>query len=201
MRALACLIAMVLAGVASRADAATVAYGEAFDTLYRIDLDAGTAATIGANGSIGRDAVNDVTGLSLAADGSLYAVSDSLKLLIRLDKTSGEAEAVGSLGLTGQGVGQFDSLDFGMAFGCDADLWLSSATTGKLWKADAVTGNTTLVGNTGHTITGLAVRDGVLYGAGSRNDNFLYRIDPDSGAPKQLAATAPRSTIGSIRSR
>lgn len=188
MRALICLIAVVLGVVASPADAAPVAYAEAFDTLYRIDLAAGTATSIGANGSIGRDAVNDVTGLSLSKDGTLYAVSDTLKLLVRLDKDNGAAESIGSLDLAGQGVGQFDSLDFGMAFGCGGDLWLSSATTGKLWSVDPATAETTLVGNTGHTITGLAVREGVLYGAGTRNDNFLYRIDTATGAAEAIGS-------------
>lgn len=182
MRALACLTIVALGfAVAPAAAAPSLAYAEAFDTLYRVDLANGTASRIGSNGRIGRDVVNDVTGLSLSAGGSLYAVSDTLKLLVRLDKDTGAATAVGSLGLAGQGVGQYDSLDFGMAFGCDGGLWLSSATTGKLWSVDPATAEATLVGSTGHTITGLAVRDGVLYGAGTRNDNFLYRIDMRTG--------------------
>lgn len=188
MRALTCLIAVVLCVVASPAGAAPVAYAEAFDTLYRVDLAAGTASEVGSNGRIGVNSVNDVTGLSLSEDGSLYAVSDTLKLLLRLDKSSGVATAVGNLGLAGQGVGQYDSLDFGMAFGCDGNLWLSSATTGKLWSVDPATAETSPIGNTGHTITGLAVRDGVLYGAGTRHDNFLYRIDTQTGEAQAIGS-------------
>lgn len=189
MRALFCLIAAVLCVGASRADASPFAYGEAFDALYRIDLGTQTATDIGDNGSIGRDAVNDVTGLSLSSGGTLYAVSDTLKLLVQLNKNTGEASPVGSLGLAGQGVGQYDALDFGMTFGCDDNvLWLSSATIGKLWKVNPSSGTTTLVGSTGHTITGLAVHNGVLYGAGSRNDNFLYKINQSTGAVQSIGS-------------
>ncbi len=189
MRALFCLIAAVLCLGASRADALPLAYGEAFDALYRIDLGTQNATKIGDNGSIGRDSVNDVTGLSVARNGALYGVSDTLKMLVQLDTNSGKATPIGSLGLAGQGVGQYDALDFGMTFGCDdSALWLSSATIGKLWKVSPATGGATLVGATGHTITGLAMRDGVLYGAGSRNDNFLYRINPATGAAQSIGS-------------
>lgn len=104
MRALFCLIAAVLCLGASHADASPLAYGEAFDALYRIDIGTQKATKIGNNGSIGRDAVNDVTGLSLARNGVLYAVSDTLKLLVQLDSNTGKATPIGSLGLAGQGV-------------------------------------------------------------------------------------------------
>ncbi|NCT66677.1 MAG: hypothetical protein GXC76_03425 [Rhodanobacteraceae bacterium] len=171
----------MFAVAAASAHAAPVAYGEAFDTLYRIDLDARTATAVGAAGRYaGQDIVN-ISGLVQARE-AFYAIAGGFKLLLRVDPGSGAATVIGSLGLSGQGSGQFDPLDLNMTAACDGTLWLSSAVANKLWTVDRGTGATTLVGPTGRTITGLAAHGKRLYGAGGKGDNSLYDIDPATGA-------------------
>jgi hypothetical protein len=78
-----------------------------------------------------------------------------------------------------------------MIAGCDNTLWLSSAFANKLWKVDPASGATTLVGSTGRTISGLAVRGDKLYGAGGRGDNTFYAIDPTTAAATAIGAFGP----------
>src|ERR1035437_9953786 len=84
-RPLACLIAAGIAVFAFSANAATVVYGEAFDTLYQIDLGAHTATAIGAAGMYGGVPIANISGLTTAADGTLYAVAGASKLFISVD--------------------------------------------------------------------------------------------------------------------
>lgn len=183
MHPLLCLIAAgMLAASALPAHAATVAYGEAFDTLYRIDLATRQASTVGVAGSHAGQRIVNISGLSTTADGTLYAVAGGLKLLLAIDPADGAARPIGRLGLTGTGTGQYDALDLNMTAGCDDSLWLSSAVARQLWRVDRATGEATPVGPTGHTITGLAARGDRLYGAGGKGDNRFYRLDRASGA-------------------
>lgn len=194
MRALTCLVAAgLLAASALPANAATVAYGEAFDTLYRIDLDARKASRIGAAGRYAGQPLANIGGLTTAANGTLYAVAAASKLLLRIDPTSGVASVIGPLAVGG-GTGQFDALDLNMIGGCGGTLWLSSGVAGKLWTVNPASGATTLIGSTGHAISGLAARDGKLYGAGGKGDNTFYRIDPATGAATAIGAFGPALT-------
>lgn len=175
--------AIVLTSLGVNAVAEPFGYGEAFDTLYRIDLATGQAQAIGPAGSIEGIRIAYLEGLTYAPNGELYAVSDGVKALVRLDVKTGAATVIGSGGITGQS-GQ---LDPALAFTCDGRLWMSTAATGKFWQVDPGTGVATLVGNLGYKITGLAAHDNILYGAGSNGDEGLYRIDP---------ATAQTTLIG-----
>ena len=168
MRTLACLVAAgMLAVSAPSARAATAAYGEAFDTLYRIDLTSHTAQNVGRAGSSAGQSIGNLSGLSYSLDGTLYTVAGGMNSLARVDPSSGRATIVGSFGLNGQGDPQRnDALDLGMPFSCDGTLNLVSAYAGELWTVDPNTGATTLVGPTGHTITGLVAVGNALYGAG-----------------------------------
>lgn len=184
MRPLACLVAAgMLALFAPGVRAQTVAYGEAFDTLYRIDLPSHTAVRIGPAGSYGGQVIANISGLSYSTDDQLYAVAGGMNALTRIDAGSGAATVVGTLGLNGQGDPQRnDALDLSMTFGCDGTLWLVSAYAGKIWTVDPATGATTLIGNTGHIITGLVAHGHELFGAGGRGDNTFYRINTQTGA-------------------
>jgi hypothetical protein len=184
MRTLACFAAAgMLAVAAFPTNAATIAYGEAFDTLYRVDLDARTATPVGGAGRYAGQDIGNISGLTTTADGNLLAVAGGFKLLISVNADNGSARVVGDLGLTGQGdPSRNDALDLNMVSGCDGKLWLTSAVADKIWNVDAATGATTLVGPTGHTITGLVVLGDALYGAGGKGDNNFYRIDPKTGA-------------------
>ncbi len=185
MRPLTCLIAAGLLAICAlplRASA-TTAYGEAFDTLYRIDLDSRKATEVGASGFYRGQLIGNISGLTLTESGAMYAAAGAFKLLVKVDPASGDTQVIGSFGLEGQGdPARNDALDLNMVAGCDNTLWLASAVAGKLWTVDAATGNTTLVGPTGRSITGLVARGKELFGAGGKGDNTLYRIDPKTGA-------------------
>jgi hypothetical protein len=193
-------VAGMLTVSAFAANAATIAYGEAFDTLYRIDLDARQATRLGAAGMYAGQTIGNISGLTTAADGTLYAIAGGFKLLLEVDPTGGLGTVIGSLGLSGQGSGQFDALDLGMAADCTGDLWLSSGVLKQLWKVDSKTGATTLVGATGHAIAGLVVHAGILYGSGSRDDHGFYRIDKNTGAATLIGdfGSAASSVLNSV---
>jgi hypothetical protein len=190
MRLLTCLIAAGMFAVAAiPAGAATVAYGEAFDTLYRIDLTTHEAAKVGAAGRYSGQIIGNISGLSMTADGALYAAAGGFKLLVRIDPESGQATVIGDLGLNGQGdPGRNDALDLNMAAGCGGTLWLSSAVANKLWTVDRANGAARLVGSTGHALTGIVAYGERLYGAGGKGDNTFYRIDPATGAATAIGA-------------
>lgn len=184
MRPLTCVIAAGMLVVATpSALAATGVYGEAFDTLYRLDLDTQAATRVGDAGRYGSQVIGNISGLTTMPDGSMYAVAGGLKLLVGVDAESGRAEVLGGFGLSGQGdPTRNDALDLNMIADCDGTLWLTSAYARKLWTVDPADGATTLVGATGHAISGLAVRDDELFGAAGKDDNRFYRIDPATGA-------------------
>lgn len=195
MRPLTCLLAAgMLAASAFSANASTVAYGEAFDTLYRVDLDARQASTIGSAGSYAGQRIGNISGLSQLSDGSLYAVSGAQKLLLSIDPGSGAATVIGKLSLAG-GTGPFDALDLSMTADCDGNLLLASAVAKQLWSVDPTTAVATPIGSTGAAISGLIMHNRKLYGAGGKGDNTFYRIDP------QTAAVTPVGSFGSGATR
>ena len=196
MRTLACLTAAgMLALSASGARAETIAYGEAFDTLYRFGLDSHVAVEVGPAGFVGGQLIGNISGLSFSNDNELFAVAGGLNALTRIDPSTGGATIVGSLGLAGQGDPQRgDALDLGMTFDCDDTLWLVSAYAGELWTVNQATGATTLVGATGHTITGLVARGNALYGAGGKGDNNLYRVSMQTGEARLIGSYGPAAS-------
>lgn len=184
MRTLACLVVAAVVSVASisGARAQTVGYGVAFDELYRIDLGSRTASYVGAAGNYGGQPYGFLKGLTYGPGNTLYALSDSLsqKPIVTLDTATGAATFIAPLSL-GAGTGQFNSFDFGAAFTCDGRMWLSSATTRKLWEVVPSRGESILRGTFTPTITGLAARGNELFGAGGRGNNSLYRISTETG--------------------
>lgn len=183
MRPLTCVIAAGMLAVAAIPAQAATAYGEAFDTLYRIDLDSHQATRVGEAGRYAGQLIGNISGLSTMRDGGVYAIAGGFKLLIAIDPATGIARVVGDLGLTGQGdPARNDALDLNMAASCDGTLWLVSAVANKVWTVNPADGSTTLVGPTGHTVTGLVAHGDALYGAGGKGDNTFYRIDPATGA-------------------
>lgn len=187
-RSLQFAVLAVSAAVALPAAAEPLAYAVSFNTLYRIDLGTGQTTMIGETG------FNDVEGLALAGDGRLYGIVDSTKTLITIDKQSGRGTAVGGIngntGLTGSGIGQFDALDFGLAFTCDGRLWASSDTTKRLWQIDPANGHATAAGSLGFQITGLAANGDGLVGLGSQGDEGVYRIDVATGVATKFGPLA-----------
>ncbi|MEO5559542.1 MAG: hypothetical protein ABIO49_06965 [Dokdonella sp.] len=181
----------MLAVSAFAANAATIAYGEAFDTLYQIDLNARQATRVGVAGMYAGQTIGNISGLTTSVDGSLYAIAGATKFLLKIDPAGGLAEVIGDLGLRGSGSGQFDALDLGMTADCDGNLWMSSGVLKQLWKVDAKNGATTLIGSTGHPIAGLVYRAGTLYGSGSRDDHGFYRVDQRTGIAALIGTFGP----------
>lgn len=178
----------VSTAMALPAAAEPLAYAVSFNKLYRIDLGNGQTTVIGETG------FNDVEGLALSPTGVLYGIVDSTKTLITIDKQTGRGNLIGSApgntGLTGQGVGQFDALDFGLAFTCDGRLWASSDTTGKLWQLDPVSGRATAAGNLGAHVTGLGANVDGLFGLGAQGDEGVFRINTATGAATKIGGLA-----------
>ncbi len=187
------LAVLAILSAATGANAQTVGYAAGYDTLYRVNLEGGAATAVGKFGSVPNGAgsvpISDVEGLAFSPAGELYAVSDARDLLIKVDTATGRATTIGSLGLRGQGGNQFDNLDFGLAFTCDGRLWLSSDVSRQLWLVNPATGATTLVGDTGQPISGLASWNGELYGVGVFDRHNVYRID---------TATAQATLVGRL---
>jgi len=184
LRAFIATLALDVSGI--HANAGPVAYGEAFDTLYSVDLSTRAATPIGAAGSWSGASIANVEGLTFSPNEKLYAVSDTLlKALMTIDSATGLASVIGPLGggtgLGDSGQGTFDVLDLGMTFTCDGRLWLSSGFTGSFWQVDPGTGATIKIGNLGATITGLTARGNQVFGAGSQDDPNLYSIDLATG--------------------
>jgi hypothetical protein len=200
----AVIASLVLAVTSVAANAETIAYGEAFDTLYAFELSTRNAVPVGRAGTYGGTTLANIEGLTFSPDGQhLYAVSDTLlKVLMTVDRNTGAASVVGPLGgnagLGDTGQGNFNVLDLGMSFTCDGKLWLSSGATGSLWEVDPATANATKVGNLGVTITGLTARGNELIGAGSHDDPNLYLIDPKTAKATAIggygAAVTPITT-------
>jgi hypothetical protein len=189
----------MLALSASVAGAGEVAYGQAYDTLYRIDIASHTAAEIGAAGYYGGVPIVNLSGLSISPDNVMYAVAGGLGALTRIDPATGHATPVGSFGLSGQGDPlRNDALDLSMTFNCDGTLFLVSAYANKLWTVNPSTGATTLVGPTGHTITGIIAHGNVMYGAGGRGDNGFYRIDARTGAATEIGTFGDDRWINTV---
>lgn len=191
MRMRACLIAAVLSiAPFSLAQAQTVAYGVAYDELYRIDLATRQATFVGIAGDYAGSPLAALTGLTYGPGNELYAIAGNRKALVRINSGSGAASYVGAFGLEGQGQGQFDALDLSMTYGCDGSFWMTSAIKRDLWRVNAQSATITLVGSTGRQISGLAMRNGVLYGTGIGADQGLYRIDTKTAAASRISTLA-----------
>jgi hypothetical protein len=183
---IAALVFAIAGGPAFAAD--PFGYGEAFDTLYSVDLVTHQASEIGRATPVESGfRYANVEGLTFSPAGTLYAVSDAhaVKTLLTIDRGTGLATAIGTLDL-----GTDQELDLGLAFTCDGALWMS-ASTGDLWRVDPQQVTATHIGNLGVTVTGLAARGSVLYAAGGQGNNNLYRVNTTT------AQATPVGTYGS----
>ncbi len=191
MRMRACLIAAVLfIAPFSLAKADSLAYGVAYDELYRIDLGTRVATFIGQTGDYAGVPLASLTGLTYGPGNELYAIAGTQKSLVRIDRNSASTTYIGNFGLAGQGQGQFDSLDLSMTYGCDGSFWMASAITRELWRVSAQTAAITRIGSTDRQISGLAMRNGVLYGTGIGADQGLYTINLQNAAATRISTLA-----------
>ena len=140
--------------------------------LFRIDLQAGTAAQIGDN-SFGSVDENAPTGLASHQD-KLYMVGASTAGLYEIDPATGTATAVGS-------ATAFDAPDGGenSPSGLASHgtvLYMTGNQANSLYTLDTTTGTATPVG----TLTGPGVTENTPQGITSKTD--VFAINPSTGA-------------------
>ena len=196
--ALAALVACLLSGLAQ---AAPHAYSvnadsdndETHDSLYLIDLANGAETRIGPLLSFGQ-LRTDVEGLAIAPDGTLYGIDDDNNSLFPINSSNGIV--VGSQEVFISGIPGGGGNDFGMTFGCDGDLYVSSVKTQTLYRV-TLDGQATPVGAPGAlgaNISAIAAYgDPVeLYGLGNGHNGMrtVFSIDASSGT------AAPIGTLG-----
>jgi hypothetical protein len=180
-----------LLAVASFSCGAQTAYSEgnvgaSGRILYKFSLTGKTAVAVGSGAGVyGGAPIEPVVGLAFGPDKKLYAIASTVSspFLVTLSTLSGVATLVAPLS---SNVSADEAAQASLAFDCNGALWMSSAQSNNLWKVDAVTGQAQLIGNLGAQITGIAARNGTLYGAGGAvdkvgpNPNF-YSINTTTG--------------------
>lgn len=193
MLSLAALSAAVCAapdGYSVNSDSPT---GDA-DSLYRIDLATGAHTRLGRVQSLGQTRL-DVEGLAFAPDGTLYGVDDESLKLFPLNIDNGAVIHQQEVDLSGLPSGGGN--DFGMTFGCDGNLYVSSVNNDSLYVV-GLDGAATVrgaPGSLGANVSALAAWGNPveLYGLGNGltsggavDSRTLYRIDTANGTTVAL---------------
>lgn len=184
------ILALPLMLAMGTASAAPTGYASAFDGLYEIDLATAQATKVGTYGPN----ISDIEGLTYLPDGTLLGVSDSSRALYRISPGSSRAAYMATFAAE---LRDFTALDLGFAAGCDGTLYVSSDQQRKLWRIGG-DGSAVFISDLPAAISGLAFRDGMLYGVAITSANTtagegLWKIDPQTGASTLLGNfTTPR---------
>ena len=133
------------------------------DSLYRIDLGTGASTRI----AFLTPEKLDVEGLAFAPNGTLYAIDDESLTLFSLDPNTavaGTPRLISGLSVRSQN-------DFGMTFGCDGTLYITSVAEKTLFRLE-LTGAAIPVGPLGVNISAIAAYGNptMLYGLGNGLD-------------------------------
>jgi hypothetical protein len=185
------ILASILMLAMGSASAAPIGYASALEGLYQVDLGTGVATKVGNYGAN----IDDIEGLTYLPDGSLIGISDAKKGLYRISAGSGRGAFVATLDTQ---LRDFSALDLGLAAGCDGTLYASSDVERKLWRL-APNGTAVFISDLPAAISGLAFRDGMIYGVaitspGATGGEGLWRIDPATGAATLVGGfTTPRA--------
>jgi len=139
--------------------------------LWRINLNTGVATRIGYTG------YGDVESLSFSPAGVLYGVDQFSGRLVTCSLSTGACAGVGSLM-----VGYFE--DTGLSFDSSGGLWMSTDEPPpfNFYSLNPISGAATLIGPQGQEVTGLAFRNGVLYGLGGDYRDNLVVMNRTTGA-------------------
>jgi hypothetical protein len=173
------------------------------DSLYRIDMGTGTVTRIATVNSLGQ-VKRDIEGLAFAPDGTLYGIDDESLTLFPLNTDNAGVNSNFDVPIRGLPTGGQN--DFGMTFGCDNTLYISSVTENSLYRM-GLDGETDLIGLIKDTdgfnvkISALAAYGNPveLYGLGNGleilpnsdlvpGNPYLYRINTDTGVATELGA-------------
>lgn len=159
------------------------------DSLYSIDLATGQHQRRGRL-TVGTQTRLDTEGLAFAADGTLWGLDDEALTLFPINTATGTIRVQDEVRLSG--FSAFGGNDFGMSFGCDNQLYVTSVITQTLYIVE-LDGSSQVVGSVGalgQNISGIAsignpVR---IYGLGNgqlangtTDSPNLFSIDPESG--------------------
>lgn len=151
--------------------------------LVRINMQTGSYEALGYMG----DTYKSIEGLAISRTGNLYGADDNTKTLVRVSLDSISVFPVRNvqqnLGL-GNDPSQFD---FGLTFGCDANLYMVTKSDQGFYRVDPNTGNASLIGRTGMSFTALASWAGKFYGIASGTQE-LYSIDKLTGFPTLIGS-------------
>jgi hypothetical protein len=141
------------------------------DSLWRIDLNTGVATRIGFTG------FSDIESLSFSAAGLLHGVDEGTRQLVTCSLSTGHCTGVGSLML-----GFWE--DSGLSFDSSGRLWMSTDEPAPFYfyRLNPTTGRGTQIGAQGQEVTGLAFRNGVLYGLGGDYHDNLVIVDRGTGS-------------------
>lgn len=191
LRAFIAASLLVAAGFC-RAQAFSVGDPSAVDgsaTIYRINLASRSVSVAGTAGNGGNgQPIVAVGALTFSpADGNLYALAltgAATPTLVTLSQSTGKAATVSQVA----GVASTSAKGLSLSFDCNGRLWMASADSNNFWEIIPGTGQTKLVGNLGVKITGLAFRNGVLWGVGGSGNANLYTIATDSGKATSVGA-------------
>ncbi len=177
LRAVPAVVALAVA--ASPVAAAITGYsvaGSGDDWLYAIDLMTGAETPIGPTG------YGEILALSFRpGTATLYGVDATTGTLVTIDTATGAGAPVGAIGI-GSTVG------VGLAWDHAGNLWLANELDEGFYALDPATGAATFVGTTGQSVSGLAFRDGVLYGVADQPDHNLVEIDTTTGLATTIGA-------------
>jgi len=177
-------VPVVSGGQVTQAGSEIVGYSvdsDASDHLWAINLNTGVATRIGYTGFA------DIESLSFSATGVLYGVDDATDQLVTCSVTTGACTAVGSVGVI--------FTDTGLSFSDNGSLWMSSDEPGppfNFYRLNPNTGAATLIGAQGQEVTGLAFRNGVLYGLGGDYNDNLVIMDRNTGS------ATPVGSLGAV---
>jgi hypothetical protein len=142
---------------------------DASRSLWRISLNTGVATLIGFTG------FSDIESLSFSAAGVLYGVDQATSQLVTCSLSTGHCTAVGPLM-----VESFK--DTGLSFDSSGGLWMSNDTPSHFYRLNPTSGAGTLIGALGQQVTGLAFRNGILYGLGGDYKDNLVIVNRTTGA-------------------
>jgi hypothetical protein len=145
---------------------------DASDSLWSVNLKTGVATRVGLTGYA------DIESLSFSAAGVLYGVDEVTWRLVTCSLSTGACAGVGSVGL-----GPLVE-DTGLSFDDSGGLWMSTDEPSpfNFYSLNPTSGAATLIGAQYQEVTGLAFRNGVLYGLGGDYRDNLVVMNRTTGA-------------------
>jgi hypothetical protein len=184
------LTTMILLAFAAGSSAQVMAYSVADDNfefpdhLVQINLETGEYTSLGQIS----DPYIALEGLAISENGTLYGADDNTKTLVQIAVNEAQAFPVSNVNQN-LGFGSVpESYDFGLTFSCGNKLNMVVKHTGELYSVNSMTGEASLVGDTGHNFTSLAAWGNDLFAIASGDFN-LYQINP---------VTAEATLVGSL---